>query len=79
MVFNIPALVPLVPGMPAYQAVHALIVGDYPHGQELILRVAIVTGAIGIGFLLSTMCIEAFYKIKNGHLKKLQLYMKKKR
>lgn len=78
-VFNIPALVPLVPGMPAYQAVRAFIVGDYLHGQELILRVAIVTGAIGIGFLLSTMCIEAFYKIKNGHLKKLQLYMKKKR
>lgn len=27
-VFNIPALVPLVPGMPAYQAVRAFIVGD---------------------------------------------------
>ena len=54
-------------------------INDYLHGQELILRVAIVTGAIGIGFLLSTMCIEAFYIIKNGHLKKLQLYMKKKR
>ena len=78
-VFNIPALVPLVPGMPAYQAVRAFVVGDYRHGQELILRVAIVTGAIGICFLLSTMCIEAFYKLKYRRFKKWQLYIKKKR
>lgn len=78
-VFNIPALVPLVPGMPTYQAVRALVVGNYTHGQELILRVAIVTGAIGLGFLLSTMCTEAFYKWKHRHLQKLRLYMKRKK
>lgn len=78
-VFNIPALVPLVPGMPAYQAVRALVAGNYTQGQELILRVAIVTGAIGLGFLLSTMCIEAFYRIKTRHMKKIMLYMKHKR
>lgn len=78
-VFNIPALVPLVPGMPAYQAVRAFVAGDYTHGQELILRVAIVTGAIGLGFLLSTMCIELFYKIKYRHFHKIMLYMKNKK
>lgn len=78
-VFNIPALVPLVPGMPAYQAVRVFVAGDYTHGQELILRVAIVTGAIGLGFLLSTMCIEAFYKLKHRHFQKIRLYMKRKR
>lgn len=78
-VFNIPALVPLVPGMPAYQAVRALAFGKYTEGQELILRVAIVTAAIGLGFLLATMCIEAFYRIKDRHAKKIMLYMKHKR
>lgn len=78
-VFNIPALVPLVPGMPAYQAVRALVIGNYTQGQELILRVAIVTGAIGIGFLLSTMCTEAFYKLKRRHLRKIQLYIQRKK
>lgn len=78
-VFNIPALVPLVPGMPAYQAVRALVIGNYTQGQELILRVAIVTGAIGIGFLLSTMCIEVFYKLKRRHLRKIQLYIQRKK
>lgn len=79
IVFNIPALVPLVPGVPAYQAVRALVAGNYTQGQELILRVAIVTGAIGLGFLLSTMCTEAFYKVRERHLKKLGLYIKRKR
>ena len=78
-VFNIPALVPLVPGMPAYQAVRALVAGNYTLGQELILRVAIVTAAIGLGFLFSTMCIEAFYRIKYLHLTTIMLYMKRKR
>lgn len=78
-VFNIPALVPLVPGMPAYQAVRALVAGNYSLGQELMLRVAIVTGAIGLGFLLSTMCTEAFYKVRQRHLKNLGLYIKRKR
>ena len=31
-IFNIPALVPLVPGMPAYQAVRALVAGNYAGG-----------------------------------------------
>lgn len=75
-IFNIPAL---VPGMPAYQAVGALVAGNYTLGQELILRVAIVTVAIGLGFLFSTMCIEAFYRIKYRHLKKIMLYIKRKR
>lgn len=60
-VFNIPALVPLVPGVPAYQAVRALVVGDYSQGENLLLRVAIVTGAIALGFMLSTMCTEVFF------------------
>ncbi|WP_191451488.1 threonine/serine exporter family protein [Lactobacillus gallinarum] len=78
-IFNIPALVPLVPGMPAYQAVRALVAGNYTQGQELILRVAIVTAAIGLGFLLSTMCTEAVYRIKYRHFKKIMLYIKRKR
>lgn len=78
-VFNIPALVPLVPGMPAYQAVRAFVAGDYIQGQELILRVAIVTGAIGLGFLLSTMCTEAFYKIRYRHFRNTGLYFKRKK
>lgn len=53
--FNVPALVPLVPGVPAYQAVRALVDGDYNSAEDAILRVGIVTAAIALGFLLSTL------------------------
>lgn len=78
-VFNIPALVPLVPGVPAYQAVRALVAGNYSQGEELLLRVAIVTGGISLGFLLSTMCTEVFYKFKYRHFKSARLYIKHKK
>lgn len=78
-VFNIPALVPLVPGVPAYQAVRALVAGNYSQGEELLLRVAIVTGGISLGFLLSTMCTEAFYKFKYRYFKNARLYIKHKK
>lgn len=63
-VFNIPAIVPLVPGVPAYLAVRALVSGNYSHAEEMILRVGIVTAAIALGFLLSTLFTELFYKLK---------------
>ena len=63
-VFIIPALVPLVPGVPAYQAVRALVNGNVFEGEASLLRVAIVTCAIALGILLSTMITEMFYKTK---------------
>ena len=47
-VFNIPGVVPLVPGVPAYQAVRAMVEGQLSDAEDLILRVAIVTIAIAI-------------------------------
>lgn len=63
-VFNIPALVPLVPGVPAYQAVRALVDGETMEAETAILRVGIVTCAIALGVLLSTMVAEVYYRAK---------------
>ena len=62
-VFNIPAIVPLVPGVPAYQAVRAMVIGDLASAQNLILRVFIVTIAIAMGFLLAQLVGEIWFKI----------------
>ena len=62
--FNIPALVPLVPGVPAYQAVRSLVNGDTNGGEAAILRVAVVTCAIALGILLSTMFTEMLSRTK---------------
>ena len=53
-VFNIPALVPLVPGAPAYMAVRALVQGKYDLAEDL----------IALGFLLSTLQSEFIYRLK---------------
>lgn len=59
-VFNIPGVVPLVPGVPAYQAVRAMVEGQLSDAEDLILRVAIVTIAIAMGFMLAQLIGEIF-------------------
>src|SRR5699024_8991832 len=49
-VFNIPGVDPLVPGVPAYHAVRSMVEGQLSDSENLILRVAIVTIAIVMGF-----------------------------
>ncbi|CCI82492.1 threonine/serine exporter family protein [Lactobacillus hominis] len=69
-VFNIPGIVPLVPGVPAYQAVRALVDGQLSDAEDLILRVAIVTIAIAMGFLLAQLVAEVFFKIRKNRKSK---------
>ncbi|CCK86225.1 Putative uncharacterized protein [Lactobacillus equicursoris DSM 19284 = JCM 14600 = CIP 110162] len=61
--FSVPGLVPLVPGAPAYMAVRRFIDGHYMAGMQMIMRVAIITVAIALGFLLSTLFQEALNKL----------------
>ena len=69
-VFNIPALVPLVPGVPAYQAVRALVNGNVFDAEASFLRVGIVTCSIALGILLATMFTEMFYRVKKFYKKR---------
>ena len=66
IVFNIPGIVPLVPGVPAYQAVRALVDGQLSEAEDLILRVAIITIAIAMGFMLSQLVIVIFFKLRKS-------------
>lgn len=69
-VFIIPALVPLVPGVPAYQAVRDLVNGKVFLGEADLMRVAIVTCAIALGILLSTMVTEMIYRTRRFYRRK---------
>lgn len=62
-VFNIPGIVPLVPGVPAYQAVRAMVEGKMAEAEDLMLRVAIVTIAIAMGFMLAQLFGEVVLRI----------------
>ncbi len=73
-VFNIPGIVPLVPGVPAYEAIRAMVSGQLNTAIGLLLRVAIVTGAITIGFMFAQLGHELwlrFKKVYKKHLKPL--------
>lgn len=69
-VFNIPGLVPLVPGMAAYQAVRALVDGKTFEAETAILRVGIGTSAIALGILMSAMVLELIHKSKKVYKKR---------
>lgn len=53
IIFNIPGLVPLVPGGLAYQAVRAFVLGQYLNGIQYAIQVAMIAGALAIGFMLA--------------------------
>ncbi|MGX7201795.1 hypothetical protein BCR22_04480 [Enterococcus plantarum] len=73
-IFNIPSLVPLVPGGPAYQAVRSIVLGDYVSGVHFIIKVIMTAGAIAAGFMV-TGIIERL--LKNSLDKKDHLSNKK--
>ncbi|EUJ51026.1 threonine/serine exporter family protein [Paenilisteria rocourtiae] len=52
-IFNVPGIVPLVPGGLAYQAVRNFVLGDYLEAISFSVRVALVAGAIAAGLVLS--------------------------
>ncbi len=62
IIFNIPGLVPLVPGATAYQAVRALVLGQIDKASRLTVRVMMVAGAIAVGFMLAQLLAEQTYR-----------------
>lgn len=56
--FNIPGLVPLVPGGTAYEAVRAFASNQQSQGIELLVRVIMVAGAIAVGFMFAQLFTE---------------------
>ena len=51
-IFNIPGIVPLVPGGLAYQAVRNIVIGNYEKGAYFTVQ-AVIAGAIALGLVAS--------------------------
>lgn len=63
--FTIPALMPLVPGGTAYQALRVLVLGYIIQAQILWIHVMLIAGALAVGFMLSTLLTKMYDKIIN--------------
>lgn len=55
LLFNIPALVPLVPGATAFESVRYLVLGKSEAAFSYLLTVLMVIGAISVGFMIAQM------------------------
>ncbi len=58
ILFNIPAMVPLVPGGTAYEAVRYLALGQLNQAMKLTVLVAMIAAAIAVGFMLAQIFTE---------------------
>ncbi|MGM0217761.1 threonine/serine exporter family protein [Enterococcus sp. AZ126] len=52
-IFNIPGMVPLVPGGLAYQAVRNVVIGNYETAIYSAVQAVMIAGAIALGLVLS--------------------------
>lgn len=66
IIFNIPSLVPLVPGGPAYKAIHEFVFGNNLVGLEYIMIVVITAGAIAGGFMMTSLVEKIIGKWQNA-------------
>ncbi len=75
-IFNIPGMVPLVPGGLAYQAVRNLVTGSYQAAASYTVQAIMIAGAIALGLVLS----EVFnHNIRNFKLKREAIFLKRKK
>lgn len=64
ILFNIPSLVPLVPGGQAYQAVRYFALNDNTIALRYVVQVAMIAGAIAMGFFLAELIGQSYYRLK---------------
>ncbi|WP_143461804.1 threonine/serine exporter family protein [Levilactobacillus enshiensis] len=67
ILFNIPAIVPLVPGGQAYQMVKNFALGQNSTAFSYLLQVVMISGAIAFGFLLSELVNRVQQRVWRRH------------
>lgn len=70
IIFNIPSLVPLVPGGPAYMAVREIMLGSTQKGLQNMLTVIATAGSIAVGFMVTNLIEKLFKKYRQFHASK---------
>lgn len=68
ILFNIPGIVPLVPGATAYQAVYEMVFGSVNKAIIYSVRVLLVAGGIAVGFMLTSLLSEIMTKIRQHRM-----------
>lgn len=64
ILFNIPSLVPLVPGGQAYQAVRNFALGNHDLAISYLVQVTLIAGSIAMGFFLAELVSQVYLKYR---------------
>ncbi|KAF1297457.1 hypothetical protein BAU15_07010 [Enterococcus sp. JM4C] len=67
IIFNIPSLVPLVPGGPAYKAIREFVLGNVQAGTENSWLVIVTAGSIAGGFVIISLLENLYSKWLRRH------------
>ena len=72
ILYIIPGIIPLVPGLGIYNTMLHMIQGSYIKAIEIGTQVALVAGGIVLGMVVVTSCVKVYYKIKNEKTIKME-------
>lgn len=64
ILFNVPGMVPLVPGSQSYKAIYNFAFGRNSVALHYLVQVAMIAGAIAMGFFLAEMITRMYFKIR---------------
>ncbi len=64
ILFDVPGLVPLVPGGQAYNTIKNLALGDYQVAFNYLSEVVWIAGSIALGFIVAELINKIRIKIK---------------
>lgn len=64
ILFNIPSLVPLVPGGQSYRAVRYFALGNNDLALDYLVQVALIAGAIAVGFVMAEFIAQWYFKFE---------------
>lgn len=67
VLFNVPSLVPLVPGGQAYRAVYYFAFKDDEMALRYLVEAAMIAGALALGFFLAELLTQFYYKFSQSH------------
>lgn len=65
ILFNVPGMVPLVPGSQSYKAIYNFAFGKNSLALHYLVQVGMIAGAIAMGFFLAELATKIYFQVKS--------------
>lgn len=72
ILFNVPGIIPLVPGGLAYDAMRNMVENNYTEAIQLGVTTLMISGAVALGLVCSEVIDRVLQRMKQTHVRKVQ-------